>query len=87
MPHDLYAPHSHNFDEPGPPSLERLSEIQVPALIIVGEDDVPDNHAVSGVLQVGIENAKRVVVAGSGHLVNLEQPERFNEMALDFLAK
>jgi pimeloyl-ACP methyl ester carboxylesterase len=84
-PHNLYAPHTFSFDEPGPPAIGRLSEIQVPTLLIIGEDDIADNHAVSGVLQVGIKDSKRVVYPNAGHLVNMEQTEIFNRSVLEFL--
>ena len=85
-PHNLYEPHGYSFDEPGPPAVGRLSEINVPTLIIVGEEDIADNHAVSGVLQVGINGSKRMVFPDAGHLVNLEQAQTFNKMATEFLA-
>jgi pimeloyl-ACP methyl ester carboxylesterase len=84
-PHNLYKPHAYSFDEPGPPAVGRLSEINVPTLIIVGEEDIADNHAVSGVLQIGIKGSKRVIYPNAGHLVNLEQPKIFNQSVLEFL--
>jgi pimeloyl-ACP methyl ester carboxylesterase len=62
-----------------------LSEIKVPALVLVGENDIPDVHAHAGVIQFGIKNAKREVILKSGHLVPLEQPEAFNASVLKFL--
>jgi len=64
----------------------RLSEIDVPTLIMVGEEDIADNHAVSGAIQVGINGSKRVVYPNAGHLVNLEQPQEFNKTVFEFLA-
>ena len=84
-PHNLYEPHGFSFDEPGPPAIGRLSEIDVPTLIMVGEEDIADNHAVSGAIQVGINGSKRVVFPDAGHLVSLEQPEIFNQIAFEFL--
>lgn len=62
-----------------------LSEIQVPALVLVGEYDIPDVHAHSGVIEVGIPNAKREIISDSGHLIPLEQPEAFNASVMRFL--
>ena len=84
-PHNLYKPHAFSFDEPGPPAIDRLSAINVPTLIIVGEEDIADNHAVSGAIQVGINGSKRVVFPNAGHLVNLEQPQKFNQTTFEFL--
>jgi pimeloyl-ACP methyl ester carboxylesterase len=59
------------------PSLRRLSEIHIPTLILVGESDIPDVHAQAGALQAGIAGSRRIVVAGSGHLIHLEKPAEF----------
>jgi 3-oxoadipate enol-lactonase len=70
-----------------PAALPRLGAIAIPTLIVTGEWDVPDVHAHSGAIQAGIPGARRVVLAGSGHLPNLEVPDAFNETVLDFLAE
>jgi 3-oxoadipate enol-lactonase len=67
------------------PALKFLSEIKVPALVLVGEYDIPDVHAHSGVIEVGIPNAKREVIRNAGHLIPLEQPEAFNSLVRTFL--
>jgi len=67
------------------PALNHLSEIKVPALILVGEYDMPDIHANGGVIEVGIPNAKRDVIYNSGHLIPFDQPEAFNAAVFKFL--
>jgi len=71
-------------DDP-PPALGRLGEIEVPALILVGEHDIPDVHAHAGMLEAGLARAKRIVVPGAGHEVALEQPVAFQQAVLEFL--
>jgi pimeloyl-ACP methyl ester carboxylesterase len=66
-------------------ALDALGEILVPTLVVIGEHDIPDVHAHGGAIEAGIPNAERVIVAGAGHLVPLEQPDRFNTTVLDFL--
>jgi len=63
-----------------------LGEIAVPTLIVVGEHDIPDVHAHAGALEAGILGGRRVVLAGSGHLPQLEVPDAFNELVLEFLS-
>jgi 3-oxoadipate enol-lactonase len=70
---------------PDRPAVKFLSEIKVPALILVGEHDIPDVHAHSGVIEAGIPNAKRKIIPKAGHLIPLEQPEAFNSSVLNFL--
>ena len=67
------------------PAVKYLSEIKVPALILVGEFDIPDVHAHSGVIESGITGAKREVILNAGHLIPMEQPEAFNKVVLEFL--
>jgi 3-oxoadipate enol-lactonase len=67
------------------PAARFLSEIKVPALVLVGEYDIPDVHAHGGVIEFGIPGAKREIILKSGHLIPLEQPEVFNETVLRFL--
>jgi 3-oxoadipate enol-lactonase len=70
---------------PKRPALPNLKEIKVPALIIVGEYDIPDCHAHAGVIETGISGSERVIINKSGHIVPLEQPAIFNEIVLTFL--
>ncbi|MFC1572162.1 alpha/beta fold hydrolase [Candidatus Eisenbacteria bacterium] len=70
---------------PDTPALGRLGEIRVPALILVGEHDIPDVHAHAGAIDAGIPDARRVVVSGAGHLVPLEAPASFLSEAQAFL--
>ena len=68
-----------------PPATERLGEITVPTLVIVGERDSHDFHLIADILQEGIPGARKVVFPGAGHMVNMEFPEEFNRTVLDFL--
>lgn len=70
---------------PDRPAIGRLNEIRVPTLIVVGASDIPDVHAHTGALEAGISGARRVVVPGAGHLVQLEKPEILNREILGFL--
>jgi 3-oxoadipate enol-lactonase len=69
---------------PAKPYLS-LNEIKVPALILVGEFDIPDVHAHAGVINAGIVNSRREIISKSGHLIQMEQPEAFNKAVEKFL--
>jgi 3-oxoadipate enol-lactonase len=58
----------------------RLSEIRTKTLIVVGQHDTAYFHAVARFLHTGIADSRFEVVAGAGHLVNLEQPEVVNQL-------
>ena len=68
-----------------PPAAERLHEIQVPTLVIIGDLDTGDSLATAEALAQGIAGAQKVVFAQTAHLPNMEQPARFNQTVLDFL--
>jgi pimeloyl-ACP methyl ester carboxylesterase len=68
-------------------SIKRLSEIHAPTLVLIGEHDIPDNHAQAGILEYGVPHAKREIIAHSGHVPYLEQPQKFNELVTAFLEK
>lgn len=69
---------------PTRPSIERLSEIKAPTLIIVGEQDAPNIRAIADTLEAGIAGAKKVVIPGVSHHLNMEKPKEFNETVLEF---
>jgi 3-oxoadipate enol-lactonase len=84
--------HELTMDESGaepldPPAAHRLGEIDVPTLILAAEYDPPDMLRVNDFLALEIMGSRKVVVEGSDHVVNLRQPERFEELVLGFLGE
>jgi len=67
--------------------VQRLETIRAPTLIILGERDFPDCQAVADTLHQGIPKARKVVLPRVGHMSNMEAPERFNALLLDFLTE
>jgi len=63
----------------------RLQEIVMPTLVIVGEHDRETPPSYAAYLRDLIAGARLAVVAGAGHISNLEQPDRVNSLLLDFL--
>ncbi len=70
---------------PDPLAVDRLSEVRAPALILVGDADQRRTLAAADLLADGLPNARRVVMTGAAHLPNMERPEEFNRMVLDYL--
>ena len=64
---------------------ERLAELRAPALVIVGERDIEQNHRIADALAGGLPKARKLVMPGVGHLPNLEDPAGFNAAVLAFL--
>jgi 3-oxoadipate enol-lactonase len=86
--HNFSRPDDENAPEPvemEPPAISRLSEIHAPTLIVVGDKDVRDILTIADILEKGIAGAKKVVIAGTAHHLNMEKPGEFNRAVLDFL--
>jgi 3-oxoadipate enol-lactonase len=69
-----------------PPPFDALEDVAVPALVAVGDRDVPGFREMSAVLGRRIPGAEYHVVAGAGHMVNMEQPAAVSELLSRFLA-
>jgi pimeloyl-ACP methyl ester carboxylesterase len=74
-------------EEPYPPTMESLSRIVAPTLIVVGERDDWNNREIASILASQLPRAEKKVFAGCGHLVNFERPEDFYSVVADFLGK
>ena len=65
--------------------LDRLSEIDIATLIIVGEEDPGTPVAASEAMHARISGSKLVILPGCRHLSNIEASAAFNESLLEFL--
>jgi 3-oxoadipate enol-lactonase len=68
-------------------NLKRLSEIKLPTLIIVGEEDPGTPVAASEAMQERIDGSELVVLPAARHLSNIEQSGAFTEALMGFLPK
>ncbi len=64
--------------------IDGLASVQVPTLIIVGDEDQPF-LAPSEYMAKKIPGARLEVIGGAGHSSNLDQPDAFNRVLRDFL--
>lgn len=65
--------------------IEDMERIAVPTLVMTGDEDEPCLDAAL-LLKRSIPTAGLAVLARSGHMINLEEPELFNRAVADFLA-
>lgn len=68
-------------------SRDILAKINLPVLIIVGEDDLTTPVEYSRYLHQHIEGSQLVIIPEARHLCTQERPEPFNQALLAFLHK
>ncbi len=84
--HTFDLPDTENYLQPlKPPAIDRLAEIHVPTLFIVGDQDVPDILDIGELIVTHVPGARKAVIANTAHHLNVEQPDEFNRIVLDFL--
>jgi 3-oxoadipate enol-lactonase len=62
-----------------------LSEIAVPTLLVFGDEDKMAPPEIIATLKNGIKNSKVEIIAGAGHMSNMEDAPAFNRALLAFL--
>lgn len=64
--------------------IDSLPAITVPSLVVVGDEDKPFLGAAEYMTK-RIPGANKVVIPSAGHSANIDQPQAFNKVVLDFL--
>jgi 3-oxoadipate enol-lactonase len=85
---ELQAPHWDELEEePLVSDLpNRIGEIQAPTLVLIGEEDVDDLRRIADIYVERIPNARLESIPGVAHAFNMERPDIFDKLVLDFLA-
>lgn len=66
--------------------LERLGDIKVPTLIISADHDLLRSPAEQMELVAGIQGARHITIANSGHMIPLEQPQALSDALTHWLS-
>jgi pimeloyl-ACP methyl ester carboxylesterase len=66
-------------------AADRLGEVQVPTLVVVGEHDRVTPPALSETLASGIADARLARIPEAGHICVMDQPAAFNRVMREFL--
>lgn len=82
MPNDFASAPMDTLD---PPASGRLGEITAPTLVVIGDEDIPPVLDNVDLVMRFIKGARKAVIHDAAHLPNLEHPEEFNRIVLDFL--
>lgn len=67
-------------------STALLSTIDVPTLIVVGEEDVLTPPKESRAMHAAIRGSRLEIIPGAGHVSNIERPAAFNQVLTEFMA-
>ena len=70
-----------------PDSTPTMATIDVPTLIVTGDEDAIIPVSESESMHAAIKNSTLEVITGAGHLTNLERPAAFNHVVSEFVAK
>jgi 3-oxoadipate enol-lactonase len=68
-----------------PPAIEQLHKLAMPALILIGQLDIPDFKDLAILLNTRITTSSKIEMTGVGHMCNIESPGIFNDMMNHFL--
>lgn len=68
-----------------PTTVELLSAIKAPTLVIVGEKDEASIQRIGQLLSEKIPDSQKKTIKGAGHLSNMDKPKIFNKIVLKFL--
>jgi pimeloyl-ACP methyl ester carboxylesterase len=68
-----------------PAAIGRLSEIEVPTLIVIGDRDEANIATIADLLAANVRGARKIILPDTAHLPNMEKPEDFNRVVSEFL--
>ena len=69
-----------------PPAIGRLAEARLPTLIVLGDQDAPDIHAIGELIHNHVTGSKLAMIPGAGHTLVMEKPTEFNTLVDQFLS-
>ena len=70
-----------------PSAAQRLGDLDSPLLVLIGQADEPGCVAAERFLGEQVPGAQVIEFPDVAHMIQLEEPERFNGLVLEFLAK
>jgi pimeloyl-ACP methyl ester carboxylesterase len=73
------------WGEPDP--MQRLKDLDIPTLIVSGEQDLPSFMLMAEAYAKALPNARREIVQGVGHHVSLEATDVFNDLVCTFVSQ
>ncbi len=84
--HELSGTGEHKRKTAPVPAAQRLQELTMPALVVIGEHDLPFLRQAADFLAEQLPNARKLIAPDAAHLPNMEQPAFFEAQLREFLA-
>ncbi len=84
--HELSGIGEHKRKHVDVPAAQRLQELTMPALVVIGENDLPYLHQAADYMAVQLPRARKLILSNAAHLPNMEHPARFEARLREFLA-
>jgi pimeloyl-ACP methyl ester carboxylesterase len=69
-----------------PPAWRRLHELRAPTLVVVGTNDNPDIRVIVDSIAAQAPRARKLVISGAGHMLNMERPTEVMSAVHAFLS-
>ncbi|HEX3328976.1 MAG TPA: alpha/beta fold hydrolase [Gaiellales bacterium] len=66
---------------------ERLGEVTQPTLVVIGEADQPDIHAIARRIVANLPETTEASIPDAAHLPSMERPEVFDRLLEEFLSR
>jgi pimeloyl-ACP methyl ester carboxylesterase len=67
------------------PAFDRLSALEIPVLIVIGEHDTPYILAAADYMIERVQSVEKVIIKDAAHLPNMDHPEEFQSHITRFL--
>jgi len=83
--HELKGIGTHVRKTEARPAAESLHELTMPALIVIGENDLPYLKLAADYMTEKLPAATKLLIPDGGHLPNLEHPQVFRTAVRDFI--
>jgi pimeloyl-ACP methyl ester carboxylesterase len=79
--------HANKRSQAFPTAIKKLNEIKIPTLVVTAEYDLTLCKNVAKIIADQVPGAKLVSIAGAGHIMNMDKPEKFNEIIFEYIKK
>lgn len=84
--HELSGIGEHKRKTVDIPAAQRLHQLTMPALVVIGENDLPYLHQAADFMAERLPQARKLILPNAAHLPNMEHPALFEAKLREFLA-